>query len=188
MRLPLQVTFRHMEPSAALADRIRELAARLDRYSAHVMSCHVTVEAPHQHQQQGQLYEVHIDVRVPRGEIVARREHRARPGHEDVYVALRDAFRAVRRQLEDYEREQRLEVKHHEPPQQGLVSEVYPAEDFGRIQSRDGRSIYFHRNSVLGEDFEHLTTGTPVRFVEEPGDRGPQASTVHVESRGAPRL
>ena len=188
MRLPLQISFRHMQPSAALEARIRELAARLDRFSSHVMSCHVTVEAPHQHQQQGQLYEVHIDLRVPHGEIVARREHRARPGHEDAYVALRDAFRAVRRQLEDYEREQRLDVKHHEPPQTGLVSELYPAEDFGRIQASDGRSVYFHRHSVLGGDFEHLATGTPVRFVEEPGDHGPQASTVHVESRGAPRL
>lgn len=188
MRLPLQITFRQMEPSPALEARIRELATRLDRFSAHIMSCHVTVEAPHQHQHQGQLYEVHIDLRVPHGELVAHREHRERPGHEDVHVALRDAFRAIRRQLEDYEREQRREVKHHEPPQQGLVSEVYPTEDFGRIQSSDGRSIYFHRHSVLGGDFEHLTTGTAVRFVEERGDHGPQASTVHVESRGAPRL
>jgi ribosomal subunit interface protein len=188
MRLPLQITFRHMEPSAALEARIRALAARLDRFSAHIMSCQVTIDAPHQHQRQGQLYEVRIDVRVPHGELMAHREHRERPGHEDVYVALRDAFRAVRRQLEDYEREHRQDVKHHEPAQQGLVSELYPAEDFGRIASSDGRSIYFHRHSVLGADFEHLTTGTRVRFAEELGDHGPQASTVHVESRTAPRL
>jgi ribosomal subunit interface protein len=188
MRLPLQVTFRHMEPSAALEARIRALAQRLDRFSGHVMHCHVTVEAPHQHQKQGQLYEVRIDLTVPQAEIVAHREHRARHSHEDVYVALRDAFRAVRRQLEDYEREHRQDVKHHESGLHGRVSELYPAEDFGRIESSDGRSIYFHRHSVLGEDFERLTTGTPVRFVEEPGDHGPQASTVHVESQGAPRL
>ena len=188
MRLPLQITFRHMEPSAPLEARIRKLAAHLERFSAHIMSCTVTVEAPHQHQRQGQLYEVHIDLRVPTGELVANRTHRERAGHEDVYVALRDAFRAVRRQLEDYEHEHRQEVKHHEPAQEGLVSELYPAEDFGRIASRDGRSIYFHRHSVLGADFEHLTTGTQVRFAEETGDHGPQASTVHVESSRAPRL
>jgi ribosomal subunit interface protein len=188
MRLPLQITFRQMEPSAALEARIRELAQRLDRFSAHVMHCHVTVEAPHQHQQQGQLYEVRIDLTVPHAEIVAHHEHRARHSHEDVYVALRDAFRAVRRQLEDYEREHRQDVKHHEPALRGRVSELYPAEDFGRIESSDGRSIYFHRHSVLGEDFERLTTGTQVRFDEEPGDHGPQASTVHVESQGALRL
>lgn len=188
MRLPLQITFRQMEPSPALEQRIRALAARLDRFSAHVMHCHVTVEAPHQHQQQGQLYEVRIDLTVPQGHLTASHEHRERQSHEDVHVALRDAFRAVRRQLEDYERRHRQETKHHEPPLHGRVSELYPAEDFGRIESSDGRSIYFHRHSVLGESFERLTTGTEVRFAEEPGDHGPQASTVHVESHGAPRL
>jgi ribosomal subunit interface protein len=188
MRLPLQITFRHMDPSPALEARIRELAARLDRFSAHIMRCQVTIEAPHQHHRQGQRYEVGIDLTVPHGELVANREHRERQSHEDVYVALRDAFRAVRRQLEDYERQHRQDVKHHEPPLHGRVAEIYPAEDFGRIQSSDGRSIYFHRHSVLGGEFERLTTGTEVRFVEETGDHGPQASTVHVESHGAPRL
>jgi len=187
MRLPLQITFRQMEPSEALEKRIRLLAERLDHFSSHIMGCHVTIEAPHQHQQQGRIYEVRIELTVPQRELLAHREHRARHSHEDVYVALRDAFRAVRRQLEDYEREHRQDVKHHEPPLHGRVSELHPADDFGRIESDDGRSIYFHRHSVLGGDFAHLTTGTEVRFVEEPGDLGPQASTVHVDRHGAPR-
>ena len=187
MLLPLQITFHQMEPSPALEARIRALAARLDRFSAHIMGCHVTVAAPHQHQRQGQLYEVSIDLTLPQAELVANREHRERQSHADVYVALRDAFRAVRRQLEDYERRHRHDVKHHEPMLSGRIAELYPAEDFGRIASGDGRSIYFHRHSVLGGDFERLTTGTAVRFVEEAGDHGPQASTVHVEAHGAPR-
>jgi cold shock CspA family protein/ribosome-associated translation inhibitor RaiA len=188
MRLPVQITFRHMDPSPALEARIRALAARLDHFASDIMGCHVTVEAPHQHHRQGQLYEISIDITVPQGELIANRVHRENFTHEDAYVALRDAFRAVRRQLEDYERRRRLDVKHHEPPLRGRIAELYPAEDFGRIESRDGRSIYFHRHSVLGADFKQLTTGTEVTFVEEPGDRGPQASTVHVEQRAAPRL
>jgi ribosomal subunit interface protein len=186
MRLPLQITFRGMEPSEALERRIRTLAQRLDRFSTDIMRCQVTVDAPHRHQHQGALYEVHIHLTLPQGELVASREHRERHAHEDVYVALRDAFRALRRRLEDYERERRQDVKRHEPAPSGWVSELYPAEDFGRIQTPDGRSVYFHRHSVLGADFDRLTTGTAVRFVEERGERGPQASTVKVVTHPGP--
>jgi cold shock CspA family protein/ribosome-associated translation inhibitor RaiA len=188
MHLPLQITFRNMEPSPALEGRARELALRLERFSSHIMSCHVTIEAPHRHQNQGQVYEVRIDLSVPQGELVVSREHSNRHSHEDAYVALRDAFRAVRRQLEDYERQQRQDVKHHEPIPHGWVSELHPAEDFGRIETSDGRLIYFHRNSVLGMDFERLTAGTEVQFVEESGDRGPQASTVRIVGHEGPRV
>jgi ribosomal subunit interface protein len=180
MLLPLQITVRGMEGSAALEARVRELAARLERFSAQIVRCHVIVEAPHRHGHQGRVYEVHIQVTTPGGSIVASREHRERHSHEDVYVALRDAFRAVRRQLEDYERERRRDVKHHEPEPTGWVSELYPAEDFGRIETSDGRSLYFHRNSVVDADFDRLATGMGVHFVEESGERGPQASTVSV--------
>jgi len=180
MRLPLQITFRHMPPSAALEARIRELAVHLERFSAQIISCQVIIEAPHQHQHQGKIFEVHIHVTVPKGDLVAEREHRQRQSHEDVYVALRDAFDAMRRQLEDYERVRRQDVKHREPEASGFISELYPAEDYGRIQTQDGRSIYFHKNSVVSHDFDRLNTGTEVRFVEEAGERGTQASTVKV--------
>ena len=183
MRLPLQITFRQMEPSPALETRVRELAQRLDRFSPQIMSCHVTIEAPPRHQHQGKLYEVRVDLSVPGSEIVASEGH----SHEDVHVALRDAFRAVRRQLEDYERERRQDVKHHEPSPSGWISLLSPTEDFGRIETSDGRSIYFHRNSVVGADFDRLTTGSQVRFVEEAGERGPQASNVRLASHGVQR-
>jgi len=104
MQLPLQVTFRHMEPSPALEARIRELASKLDGISHRITRCQVTVEAPHRHQQQGRLFEVRIDITLPGKEIAIRRTHAADPAHEDAYVALRDAFRTARRRILDYER------------------------------------------------------------------------------------
>src|SRR5690348_6684812 len=102
-----------MDPSPALEARIRRLAARLEKFSAQIVRCHVIVEpAPH-HQQQGGLHEFHIDITLPDAEIAIRRAHPADPGHEDPYVALRDTFRAARRKLEDYERRRRLDVKTH---------------------------------------------------------------------------
>lgn len=114
MQNPVQITFRGMEPSEAVDRRIRDKVKELDRFHDHIMTCHVTVDAPHRQHQQGNVFAVHIDIRVAHGEIVVNREHGHNHAHEDVYVAIRDAFGAAVRQLEDYARRQRGEVKHHE--------------------------------------------------------------------------
>jgi cold shock CspA family protein/ribosome-associated translation inhibitor RaiA len=171
-----------MDPSPALEARIRELVKRLEKFSDHIVRCHVIVEAPHQHPRQGKLFEVRIDLTVPGTEIAIGQSHPADHSHEDPYVALRDAFRAARRKVQDYERERYKQAKSQAGLSHGHICELHRAEDFGRIETQDGRLVYFHRHSVLGRPFEKLTTGTEVRFVEEPGDRGPQASTVHVVS------
>lgn len=180
MQLPLQVTFRNIEASPALETRIRELAARLDRFSGHIMRCHVIIEIPHRHKHQGEHFEITIDLTVPGEEIAIKRTHSGQPSHEDAYVALRDAFHAARRKLEEYERERRGDIKHHVPMPHGRICEIDREAGSGRIETDDGRLIYFHRNSVLGRRFDDLETGIEVRFAEEAGDLGPQASTVHV--------
>jgi ribosomal subunit interface protein len=116
MMIPLQITFRQMEPSPALETRIRELATKLDRFSAHIVRCQIVVEPPAHRQRRGFLYDFRIDIKLPDGEIAIRHAHPANQAHQDPYVALRDAFRAARRQLEDYERKRRGDVKRHSQP------------------------------------------------------------------------
>jgi ribosome-associated translation inhibitor RaiA/cold shock CspA family protein len=178
MKLPLQVVFRNMEPSATVEAKVRERTEQLERIYDQVMSCRVLVEAHHKHHHQGNLYHVRVDLKVPDAEIVASRDPGEHHAHEDVYVAVRDAFDAVRRRLEDYARRQRGQVKVHEVPPHGHVAELNP--DSGKIETADGRLVYFHRNSVIDADFATLKIGTEVRFVEEVGELGPQASTVYV--------
>jgi len=120
MNLPIQITFRHMDPSPALEERIRKLMGRLKKFSAHIVHCHVVVEEPHQHSRQGSLFEFRIGITVPEEMIVVTRTHDLNHAHENAYVSLRDAFRAVRRKLEDYERKHRREVKAHAENQRGL--------------------------------------------------------------------
>lgn len=177
MKIPLQITFRDMEHSDAIEKIIAEKAKKLDQF-AEIMSCRVVVEMINKHQHKGTLYRVSIDVTVPGAEIVVSRGHGFDHSHEDIYVAIRDSFDATRRQLQDHHQISHQNVKTHETPPHGRVSELFADEGYGRIETADGRSIYFHRNSVLNVKFSDLEVGSEVRFSEEQGDEGPQASSV----------
>lgn len=118
MHIPLQITIRNVEHSEALETHIRDKANKLDEFFEHIMSCRVVVEVPHKHHQQGKLYNVRLDIGVPGSEIVVNRDRA-----EDVYVALRDAFDAARRQVEDYSRKLRGDVKRHEPRRPAVQEE-----------------------------------------------------------------
>ncbi len=119
--MQLQITFRNMDPSAALEARIRELVQKLQRFSNQIIKCQVVVEAPHhQHHEQGALFDFQVDIAVPGKEIIIGHTHSKNPAHTNAYIALRDAFRAARRQLQEYERIRRLEVKSHSRPQVNL--------------------------------------------------------------------
>ena len=178
MQLPVQVTFRGLSQSDALESLIREHAEKLDQFYSHIMSCRVVFEAQHRHQHQGKLYHVRIELSVPGQELVVSREQHDNPAHEDGYVVVRDAFQAARRQLEEFAQRRRRETKAHEVPPHGRVVFVSPDQEHGFIETVDGRQVYFHRNSVAGNGFDRLAVGAEVRFVETPGEEGPQASTV----------
>lgn len=183
MELPLQITFRNLEPSAAVEARVRKESEKLDRLYARIMRCRVVVESHHKHHHKGNLFHVRIDLTVPGAELVVGREPDEHHAHEDVYVAVRDAFDEACRQLEAYVSRIRQEVKTHEAAPHGRIIELSAKKGFGKIESSDGREIYFHRNSVVNADFNKLSVGAQVRFVEELGDHGPQASTVQVEGK-----
>src|SRR4030066_1175632 len=115
MQIPVEISLRDIPHSDAVETRIREKIEKLDRFHERVMSCRVTVESPQQRKHQGKLYSVHIDMKVPGGgELVVNRMQ-----DEDIYVAIRDAFDAAGRQLEDHARRQRGEVKKPQGPPTG---------------------------------------------------------------------
>lgn len=204
MEIPLKITFRNMPPSKAIEANIEEKVAKLDSLYDGILSCRVIVEAPHRHHHKGKAYQVRIDMTVPGDEIVINRapkrleaaksarseelekelaeshEPSKHGAHEDVYVAIRDAFNAAGRKLQDHARRRRGKVKIHEPAAQARVVRIFPIEDYGFLETADGREIYFHKNSVLQTSFDRLEVGTEVYFAEEVGEKGPQASTVRV--------
>lgn len=207
MKIPLQITFRHMAPSPAIEDNIRDKAAKLDEFYDGIIGCRVAVEAPHRHHHKGKAYVVRIDLTVPGGELVVNREPKRlvakkangadepekefvelhepskHAAHEDAYVAVRDAFNAAARKLQDHARRRRGNVKTHEPAAVAMISRLYPIEDYGFLKTADGRELYFHKNSVLAPAFDRLEVGHQVHFAEELGEKGPQASTVRLAGK-----
>jgi ribosomal subunit interface protein len=180
MHIPPQITFRDMEPSAALEARIRKNIERLERKFGRLISCRVMVEASHRRHQQGKLFHVRIDVTLPGREVVVGREPAERHSHEDAHVAVRDAFNALRRQLENHTERQRGAVKTHPVPDHGRVLRLLPDRDCGFIEAADGSELYFHRNAVVNGGYDGLEPGDRVRYVAQLGEseHGAQASTV----------
>lgn len=172
MQTPLQITFHGAPRSEALEARIREKAARLEKFYPRITSCRVAVEERDRHRHQGKEFRIRLDVRVPEHEIVVNRDH-----HEDVYVALRDAFHAAARQLEDVAREQRGDVKFHAIPQHGRVARLFPEEGYAFIETAEGTEFYFSRDNVVHPGFSGLEIDDAVQFIEEPAGGG-QAKRV----------
>ncbi len=106
MKIPLQVTSRNISLSKAADHVIRSKVAKLEVFYDKIMGCRVLVEKPHRHHQHGVLHNVRIDMTVPGAELVVKRE-----SHEDLQIAIRDAFDAVRRQLQSYVDKQRQNKK-----------------------------------------------------------------------------
>ncbi|HEU5261777.1 MAG TPA: HPF/RaiA family ribosome-associated protein [Gemmatimonadales bacterium] len=171
--LPLQIAMRNATLTPEMEADIRERAERLALYYDRIMGCRVAVQLPHRRRHEGMRYYVRIDLTVPGGELVIRR----RP-HEELRTAVQIAFNAARRRLQDYARRRRGTVKTHEPHPIARVSQYYPLGGYGFLETADGQAVYFDRNSVLDGGFDRLDVGSQVRFTEEEGEKGPQASSV----------
>ena len=200
MKLPMTVTFRGMNSDEWIETEIRTRAAKLDTYCRDIMSCHVVVEVPHQHHQEGNRFSVRIDLRVPDEEIAVTHGSNLHAATKDLHttewakrfdvegmrkdipLVIKEAFDVARRRLQDHARRHRLDVKRHEEPPHGRVRQWNAPDHFGTIEAADGHEVYFHQNSVLGSGLKRMKVGADVVFAEEAGEKGPQASTVKVVS------
>ena len=180
METPLQISFKNMDRSEFVEKAIREKMDKLELVYDGVTSCHVYVDAPHKQHRKGNHYEIRIEVHVPGTDLVVSNKPGDASKHEDIYVALRDAFNAMGRQLKRRRRKITGEVKTHEGPPQGRVVEINHEKGYGQIIAADGQLIYFHANSVVGGNFIDLKHRDPVELViqTKESDIGPQASTV----------
>lgn len=189
MQTPVEIEFQGLAASAenraAITRHVNELEDRFGRATA----CRVIVKGPGAHHRTGGVYEVSIHLALPNGrEVNVSRSTQSDERHSDLTFAIANAFKRARRQLQDRARRMRSDVKQHEDQAIGTVSRLDQPGGFGFLEDNNGREIYFHRNSVLGSPFERLKIGTRVTFVEEAGEKGPQASTIKLLGKHAMRI
>jgi ribosomal subunit interface protein len=182
MQVGLEIAYRDVEKSDAIENLIHKKLAKLQKLHDHIISCRISIERPQKSQQSGNPYRVRITTRIPPGhEIIVTRDPKDHDIHDPLDVIVRNAFDVTARQLKKYVDRQQRDVKVH-PRQQtsAIVAELNGAEGYGFLETIDGRRIYFHERSVLHDAFNRLKIGDGVNYEEEMGDRGPQASSVHV--------
>ena len=193
MRMPLEITFRNVTKSEAIDTIIREKAAKLDRLHDSIISCRVSIEQPQEYQRSGSQYRVRIDLRIPPNkELVTRRESGRGEMHEGLRKVINDVFNAMERQLKKTKGKQENHTKTNpaqaNAEETGLVVRIFPEAGYGFIKTLNGREIYFHKNSVIHNDFDRLEIGTGVQITQTEGEKGPQASTVKIVDKPGSRI
>ncbi len=172
----IQVTFRDIPYSEALENQIHDHAEKLSQYFERFIHCRVVLTIPQKHKHQGKIFNVRINLLVPGKELVVTHQQ-----NEDLYIAIRDAFNALSRQLEDYIRRRRGNVKCHDIPLHGFIIRLFPEDNFGFIKGQDGNEYYFSGTNVASTTFDHLAVGDTVQFLTEPSADGLQARRVTLE-------
>ncbi len=179
METPVEIDFQGMEAKPEARATIAKHVAMLEDRFGRVTAGRVVLKGPGGRHRTGGLYEINIHLALPDGrDVNIDRTPQNDERYADFNFALNDAFKRARRQLQDQVRKLQGEVKQHDGPPTGTVTELDPLGEFGFIEADDGGEIYFHRNSVLGGEFGKLEIGSRVTFAEEMGEKGPQASTV----------
>lgn len=180
MQIPAEITWHNMDPIPHVAERIDGRVKRLEKRFGRITRCHVVVEASHQRHRQGNQYEVRLDLTAPGGELTVSRKPGDVNAHTDLLVTVRDAFDAMEQQLRRWKDEHTGRPEVHATPLQGRITEIDPNADSGQIAATDGRLVYFHRNSVVGGNFDDLSAGDTVELVVDRGQDavGAHASTV----------
>lgn len=152
----------------------------LEKIYKPIMSCNVIISHPHHKKHKGGIYHVKIRLHMAGGDIIIDRESENNHAHEDVYVAIRDAFDSAKRKLEDFTRVREGRVKEKAIPQHARIIRILDIEDCGFILDQNNREIYFHRNALLNGKFEDLKVGQEVRYSESMGEKGPQVSSMQL--------
>ena len=179
LQVPLEIAFHNLESSPAVEEEIRARVSELERRYDRLTSCRVRIDQRNKDLTGTIPPVVHIEMGIPgHGDVVVSHE----PDHllrkyqrPDLHKAINEAFRIAERE--------RAPAHDAESQSLGQIAEVNPDQDFGYLLTKEGGLLYFHRNSVLSGDFDHLSRGDEVHYNDDIGDTGPIATKVRVKER-----
>lgn len=183
--IPFQITFLDFPESDAVWLAVQKRIEKLEHFFERIIRCEVAISLPHRHRHADSLYHVQIRIFLPGDDIIITRKPVQNEAHRDVYVAIRDSFNAAERLLREKSRSFRdksrahLTESHHVSGQYvGKISKIFHQYGYGFLTTNDGREFYFDKNSILNKKFDSLEIGEKVKFMEELGEKGPQASSM----------
>jgi cold shock CspA family protein len=172
--LPLDVHLegRHLEILPDWREKVEEELARLQKHY-HDPIIHARVEIVGTGHHRHGAFEVHLVASIPGDTITLMRQG------EQVLPLLVEAFDALDRRLSEHHHILQAQVKvHEETVHLGRIARLFPEADYGFIERDDGGEVYFHAHAVKKGSFSRLTPGMPVKFAQEAGEKGPQATWV----------
>jgi cold shock CspA family protein/ribosome-associated translation inhibitor RaiA len=180
-----EIIFHDVDRSQWVEDYIGDRLHKLERFAEGITRCLVTLKQEQASHAKGNLYSVLVEVRIPpQHELVATKQKEIADMSTQLRALINSAFGAIERQVKRTASLRRHDEKTHQAQPHALVEKLH--EDYGFLRTvDDNRQIYFHRNSVLNDDFERLAVGTEVRFSAEDGEQGPQASSLQIVSKPA---
>lgn len=180
MQVTPEITYKNLQPTDRIKDRVEKEMVRLEEIYPRLIACKVALEGPTGRRRHGELIHVRLHLVLPGGQQVAVSHHNDdNHAHEDVIVAIRDAFRAAERQLKKAKPDPQTEGAAARTRLAGEIARFLAEERAGFIRSEDGAEFYFHEREVTDTPFERLTIGDPVTFRPEEGEKGPMARAVH---------
>ncbi|HEY6992121.1 MAG TPA: HPF/RaiA family ribosome-associated protein [Xanthobacteraceae bacterium] len=194
LQVPLEIAFHNIASSRQAEQEIRARVAHLERRYGRLVSCRVRIDQRAKDRTGTIPPVVHIELGIPgRGDLVVSHEpeHLLRKyRHPDLHKAINEAFRIAERRLTELkqQRDGRTRAGEHDAENQflGRVAEIMPGKDFGFLMTKEGSLLYFHRNALLGGDFDALERGDQVYYNEAAGDTGPIATKVRVKGKNSP--
>ncbi len=174
-----QISFHNETHSDAVESTIRAKIEDLEQVHSGIIGCRVVVSAPHRDKWKGKIYEVHVEVSIPGPDIAITREAGTNHAHEDLYVAIRDAFDTARRALQDQVRKMSdHRTKRHPVTVYGQVVRMFLEEGYGFVETEDGHEVYFDRDSLTKSSWPQIQVGNQVRFKERDGEKGPYGTQI----------
>lgn len=181
MKIEPEISYRNIEPSQHLRDRVDKEIRQLENIYPDLTSCTVLIDGPSGHKQTGGLASVRIHLTAPgRKDIAVTHVADDNHAHEDALVSVRDAFKAAQRQIKKLKHDDRVDRTTDMTRIAGKIARFLAEEDAGFIVAEDGQECYFQARSVTDARFKDLKVGDDVTFRIEPGNKGPQAVAVHL--------
>ena len=185
MRIPLEISFHGMSRSESIEQIIHKDVAKLERVCDRLISCRVGVKQDQKSSKTANPFRIRIEMRVPPGHnLVVTNTSGLKEAADDLPTTVKNTFKSAQRKLKQLVEKQQGERKSH-PEQEisGIITKIFSQEGYGFLRSLEGDEIYFHRNSIVNDDFDQLQPGTGVSYTVEAGEKGLQASSVQVLER-----